>query len=216
MMPAPSKRQKEKLDKFFTNEGYYFQFEAEVAADVELPAVNHTIAGLVRRTALFSRLSRNRRKVSYFGRAPRTQVNANSPKSKATTDRGRILMPRCLLALALAMLWASAILWADGLSGHPVIIERRVGIKNLEDWTGITFWLRKHEKEWVKYSLRPTQTRQFRCGDRCFIYLSNKGKTPIEQVLQQRHLYGVYWDKHRHLWNVRRISPKPSSDPAFD
>jgi hypothetical protein len=35
-------------------------------------------------------------------------------------------------------------------------------------------------------------------------------------VLHQRHLYGVYWDKHQHLWNVRRISSKSLNEPAFD
>ena len=115
-------------------------------------------------------------------------------------------MPRCLLALALIMLGASATVLADGQSQQPIIIERRVGIKNLEASTGVTFWLRKHGREWAKYSLRPTQTRQFQCGDHCFIYLSNKGTTPIEQVLRQRHLYGVYWDKHRHIWDVRWIT----------
>jgi hypothetical protein len=125
-------------------------------------------------------------------------------------------MLRCLLAVALAIVWASAAVLAESESVHPGIIERRVGIKNLEDWTGISFWLRKHGRDWVRYSLRPTQTRQFQCGDRCFIYLSNKGKTPIERVLYQRHLYGIYWDEQRRLWNVKRISPKSLKEPAFD
>jgi hypothetical protein len=114
-------------------------------------------------------------------------------------------MRRCLLALGL-MLWPSTAL-PDGQSHQPLIIERRVGIKNLEASTGVTFWLRKHGKEWVQYSLRPTQTRQFQCGDQCFIYLSNKGKTPIEQALRQRQIYGVFWDKYRHIWDVRGITP---------
>ena len=60
------KTRKEKLDKFFTNEGYYFHFEAEVAAEVELPVANHSIAGLPRKTTL--PLGRFATRVVYLGR----------------------------------------------------------------------------------------------------------------------------------------------------
>jgi hypothetical protein len=51
-MRLDTHQKKEKLDKFFANEGYYSWFVVEVAAEVARPVVERSIAGLPPKLAL--------------------------------------------------------------------------------------------------------------------------------------------------------------------
>ena len=111
-------------------------------------------------------------------------------------------MTRNTIAIGFMMLVASAV-YAENLgsTSQPMIVEQKVGIKNLAP-TQTSFWIKKTGGKWVKHSLDPNRSEAFPCGQQCDFYVGTKGKPSIQRRLSQTKRYGIYWDSHRQVWDI--------------
>lgn len=111
-------------------------------------------------------------------------------------------MKRHMIVIGFFMFFTSTVFSQNvGTTSQPIIVEKKVGIKNLGP-TQIAFWIRKRGEDWVKHSLNPNQIDAFACGEQCLVYVSTKGKQPIQRRLIQTKRYGIFWDRDKRLWDI--------------
>lgn len=120
-------------------------------------------------------------------------------------------MKKYLSVLCFFVLSLSKVATADedvevGTTEQPMVVSRKVAIKNLERKWPTTFWLRKAGENWVKYSLNPSQAGQFPCGEKCDFHIGVKGSPPVEVRLVQTKRYGIFWDQNIKNWVINEAN----------
>ena len=115
-------------------------------------------------------------------------------------------MTRNTIAIGFMMLVAS-VAYSENLGSisQPMIVEQKVGIKNLAP-TQTSFQIKKSGGKWLKYSLGPNRSEAFPCGQQCDFSVGTKGKPSIQRRLSQTKRYGIYWDSHRQVWDIGEAS----------